>query len=116
MTTKLIPPSAGDILRHAASLLEEWGSCNGNYVSGEGKMCEVGAFEAAVGYAIHGIYNGKWVIEVFSWDNAWPSYTPARDALYAVGAGAYHSDSSTHEERVAKLLEAAAYADELERK
>lgn len=116
MTTKLIEPSAGDILRHAASLLEEWGSCVGNYLDTNGKMCETGAMEAAAGYAIHELSNEQWWIREFNPARAWPSYILARNALWAVDGGAYHSDRATHEERITKLLEAAAYADNQESK
>lgn len=116
MTTKVIEPSAGDILRHAASLMEEWGSCCGNYIDETGAMCESGALEAASGYATHEDNNGQWSIREFNLYKAWKNDLKAKWALSAVGGGANHSDRATHEERVAKLLEAAAWADEQESK
>lgn len=115
MTTKVLEPTAGDILRHAASLLEEWGSCSGKYVDEKGRMCEVGAVEAASGYATHGKVNEVWKITEFNFNKGWSAGSFARSVLYTVGGGLNHSDRATHQERVAKLLEAAAFADNKEK-
>lgn len=115
MTTTLIEPTAGDILRHAATIVAQFGLAKGQLCDTRGQVCELGAVAIASGACAqryddhHGYYithsNGK---------DSWPKHQMAFTALGRVGGGSQHNDltTTTKTEAVAILNKAADYADE----
>lgn len=112
MPTTLVPPSAGDILRHAYNLLDEWGLTKGRLVDSNGRMCESGALAVASGAYAH---RYDWRIGYYAGylGDEWPAGGEATTALMHVGGGSGHNDmtTTTKPAALAKLAEAAAYAD-----
>lgn len=118
MTTEVWTPTPGDLLRQAADIAEAWGTCTGQFLSTDGAVCEVGALRAAGGLDTHyEIQPGIWQMRIGT-DEWLPIAHQAFNALIAVGGGTLHNDitAKNNSERVAKLREAAAYADEQESK
>lgn len=120
MATKEWTPTPGDLLRQAAVIAEEWGTCKGQFMDGDGRVCEVGALRAAAGIDSHVQRNGKWGFGFIAnlANLAWYSiFTDAWRALQDVGGGTQHNDqvAKSDKDRINKLLEAAAYADKQEK-
>lgn len=114
MSTEVIEPTAGDLLRHAAVILDEWGLAKKVFVCDKGAMCEEGALRAAAGRDIH-IWNEvemRWERRIETIDY-WSAFHLAISALYGSGGGPDHNDKSvtTKQSAIAKLLEAAELAD-----
>lgn len=119
MTTEVWTPTPGDLLRQAADIAEAWGTCTGTFLDSQGRVCEIGALRAAAGLDDHiEHFDGSWTFSGKEDKTWWPIYDKARDYLFSVSGGTAHNDSvaTTDKERVAKLREAAAYADKQENK
>lgn len=122
MTSTVIEPSAGDILRHAATLIEEWGWTRHTYLAPNGAMCMSEAIFASAGMSIHELdphwpNKDNWVTN-YSNNKPWRAGRRARQAASKIcGDGCFaivkFNDvrDRTQDEVIQKLLEAAEFAD-----
>lgn len=113
--TKTVEPTAGDILRHAAKLMEEWGLTKGQGLNHRtGAMCEGHVVMVAGGEITHEWRDDKWHSNR-SWGEppAWPSSHSASLILQQVGGGQMHNDlpGTTQTKAIERILLAADYAD-----
>lgn len=111
-----VEPSAGDILRHAAKLIKIWGLAKGDFIDTDGCMCETGAVWVSSGYVEHQLFHWSEDRQTYGIKyiyDLWSNFFNACQALGMVNGGPIHNDLSTttKKEAIAKLLEAAVYAD-----